>query len=83
MPNCGTQCILCDLPIRFDTYKGCSHGCRYCFTQRKININKIKKHESVESLRKFINFERKHEISWCDWKIPLHWGRSERSIPAN
>ena len=28
---------LCGLPIRVDTYKTCSHGCRYCFSNdRKI-----------------------------------------------
>ncbi|GMB10860.1 MAG: DNA repair photolyase [Candidatus Improbicoccus devescovinae] len=74
MPSCGTQCILCDLPIRFDTYRGCSHGCKYCFTQRNFDIKKIKKHESLKSLKKFINFERNGDINWCDWKIPLHWG---------
>ena len=24
MPSCGSQIFLCDVPIRFDTYKGCS-----------------------------------------------------------
>lgn len=24
--KCGSQVILCNLPIRFDTYKGCSTG---------------------------------------------------------
>ncbi len=31
MPECGSQVILCDLPVRMDTYKGCSHNCKYCF----------------------------------------------------
>lgn len=33
--KCGSQIVLCNLPIRFDTYVGCSHGCRYCFVQKK------------------------------------------------
>ena len=45
MPDCGSQIVLCDVPIRFDTYKGCSHGCKYCFVYRKYNISKIKKAE--------------------------------------
>lgn len=34
--KCGSQIILCNLPVRFDTYRGCSHGCRYCFAQKKF-----------------------------------------------
>ena len=75
MPSCGSQCILCDLPIRFDNYKGCSHGCRYCFTQRKNkNLNKVKLYEGVKALSNFINGKRNQETNWCDWKIPIHWG---------
>ena len=49
--KCGSQVILCNLPIRFDTYKGCSHGCRYCFAQKKRNIGKIERDETVEAMR--------------------------------
>ena len=52
--KCGTQVILCNLPVRFDTYKGCSHGCKYCFAQKKQNIAKIQRDETVEALRSFI-----------------------------
>ena len=45
MPNCGSQCWLCDLPIRFDTYKGCSHACRYCFANAKRDLTDIKPFE--------------------------------------
>lgn len=76
MPNCGTQCWLCDLPIRFDTYKGCSHYCAYCFVTRahKVDLSEIKPAESVASLKKFIAGGRNAECSWADWDIPLHWG---------
>lgn len=74
MPKCGTQVILCNLPVRFDTYYGCTHGCRYCFAQKKRGIAKVGRDEGVESLRSFINGNRNHETRWCDWKIPLHWG---------
>ena len=74
MPNCGSQCYLCDLPIRFDTYKGCSHGCRYCFANKFSDISKIEKGESPAVLMSFINGNRSKETIWCDWNIPLHWG---------
>ena len=74
MPNCGSQIILCDLPIRFDTYTGCSHACQYCFVFKKYDISKIKQGESIESLRSFISGSRNTETNWCDWDIPLHWG---------
>ena len=72
--KCGSQVVLCNLPIRFDTYKGCSHGCKYCFAQKKANITKIQRDETVEALRSFIEGKRSRETAWCDWNIPIHWG---------
>ena len=76
MPRCGSQCFLCDYPIRFDTYRGCSHGCKYCFFQRngKGKLNKITILERPKALRKFVNGVRNLSTNWADWKIPLHWG---------
>lgn len=74
MPKCGSQCWLCDLPIRFDTYKGCEHGCRYCFAQRKRPNEIIETDESAKTLLKFIQGERTRSTEWCDWNIPIHWG---------
>lgn len=74
MPNCGTQCYLCDLPIRFDTYKGCSHGCKYCFTQKKIDISTVETGEGPQALINFISGQRAADTNWADWDIPLHWG---------
>lgn len=74
MPRCGSQITLCDLPIRFDTYKGCSHACKYCFVKRKTNIANIETDESATSLLNFIKGGRNQETSWCDWNIPIHWG---------
>lgn len=70
----GSQVFLCDVPIRYDTYEGCSHGCKYCFAQRKIDISYIKPLSNLNQLEKFINKERAKLVSWCDWDIPLHWG---------
>lgn len=72
--KCGSQVILCNLPVRFDTYKGCSHGCKYCFAQKKQNIAKIQRDETVEALRSFVEGKRGRETAWCDWNIPIHWG---------
>lgn len=74
MPKCGSQIILCDLPVRFDTYEGCGHACRYCFVKRKNDISKIKNGEKAESLRAFINGNRTRDLKWLDWDIPLHFG---------
>ena len=56
--KCGSQIILCNLPVRFDTYRGCSHGCRYCFAQKKNDISHIERDESVDGLRSFIEGKR-------------------------
>ena len=74
MPKCGSQITICDLPIRFDTYKGCSHLCSYCFVQLKYNIAHIEKGEGPASLLKFIQGHRDQTTNWCDWNIPIHWG---------
>lgn len=74
MPDCGSQVTLCDVPIRYDTYAGCGHGCTYCFTSRKVDIKKIKPGESPDALRRWIEGKRSKSTAWCDWEIPLHWG---------
>lgn len=74
MPSCGSQIFLCDVPVRFDTYKGRSHNCKYCFVQRKKDISDIDKGETAKALTNFINGHRGKDLNWCDWNIPLHWG---------
>lgn len=74
MPRCGSQIILCDLPVRFDTYEGCSHACSYCFVNRKRDISKIHLGESAKALTDFISGKRGVETNCFDWDIPLHWG---------
>jgi len=61
------------MPVRFDTYSGCGHGCSYCFVRRKRGL-KIDLGESYIALTNFINGKRNNETKWCDWDIPLHWG---------
>lgn len=74
MPLTGSQLTLCDVPVRFDNYKGCSHACQYCFANRKRSIDDIGNGESVGSLKAFIEGQRNAALSWCDWDIPIHWG---------
>ena len=74
MPTCGSKITICDLPIRFDTYQGCTHMCQYCFVQMKYDIAKVETGESLQSLQRFIGGQRPGEVSWCDWDIPIHWG---------
>lgn len=74
MIRCGSQCLTCDYPIHMDTYKGCGHGCRYCFVRRKYAINDAKPTDTTRSLRRFIQGGRTFETKWCDWDIPIHWG---------
>lgn len=73
MPKSGSQIPHCNLPVRYDTYEGCSHACSYCFVKRK-NTLAVVDGESVSSLRKFIEGARNQDTNWCDWDIPLHWG---------
>lgn len=72
--DCGSQVILCEYPIRLDTYEGCSHDCRYCFARNKRDITKVKPLNSAKAVRDFANGKRSQATNWCDWDIPLHWG---------
>lgn len=73
--ECGSQIAICDMPIHFDNYVGCSHACEYCFVKRFKDIKKIKPVNcSYNSLKRFIEGNRSLKISWCDWDIPVHWG---------
>lgn len=74
MISCGKQCLTCDFPVHMDTYRGCSHGCLYCATRKKYNIDNVQALPSEKSLRNFIDGKRTAETKWCDWNIPLHWG---------
>lgn len=71
---CGSQVVLCEYPIRFDTYTGCSHGCKYCFARTKVDLEKITAHNCVGQLESFIAGNRTSCTEWCDWPIPVHWG---------
>jgi len=75
MPQCGSHILWCDIPIRFDTYRGCSYGCLYCREHKKCRANNIPEtNEGIKALKNFIEGKRTHDTKWCDWNIPLQWG---------
>lgn len=74
MINCGSACLACDYPIHIDTYRGCSHGCKYCFANDKKDVRVIKPERCDGSLRNFVNGKRSLTTIPFDWQIPLHWG---------
>ena len=74
MPTTGSQCYLCDLPVHFDIYKGCSHQCQYCFAKKFKDLSDIKPNEGLQALKNFIEGKRDKTTNWCDWNIPLHIG---------
>lgn len=74
MIACGSQCMVCDYPVHLDTYRGCTHGCKYCFANETVDVSIIKPLGSVVGVKKFIAGSRTRTTKFIDWKIPLHWG---------
>ena len=52
--NVSSKFAVCGLPIRVDTYKTCTFGCKYCFAEnRKImGYNKVLQVANIPSIRK-------------------------------
>ena len=74
MIDCNSLAAKCEVPIRFDNYRGCSHNCKYCFVHRYNDISKIEDLGCIDELKNFIAGKRNVNTNWCDWDIPLHWG---------
>ena len=49
--NVSSKFAICGLPIRLDTYKTCSFGCKYCFA----------------NCRKIMEFKKKLKVANIDW----------------
>lgn len=63
--NVSSKFAICWLPIRVDTYKTCSYGCRYCFANCR-KIMEFKKNLQVWDMDKVEN--RLYRI-FSKWKI--------------
>lgn len=73
MIGCGTQCLVCDYPIHMDSYRGCEHGCLYCFANEKGD-KRIERLHQKKDLIAFIQGRRNSETRFIDWNIPIHFG---------
>jgi len=76
MAHCNSDCWLCDLPVGTDPYKGCSHGCTYCFARRFSGQigEEPENGDSPSSLKAFIEGKRDDTTSFVDWNIPIRIG---------
>ncbi len=85
MPRTSSYCSTCAYSIIFDTYKGCAHGCTYCFSNFRKNYDRhVKNFESAASLKSFILGKRTGREAWAGWNIPISWGRnSDPFIPRD
>ena len=52
--NVSSKFAICGLPIRVDTYKTCSFGCRYCFAENReiMKYAKVLQIANIDSMRK-------------------------------
>lgn len=76
-PSVTSQFRICPIPFHFDTYRGCSYGCIYCFARDFIEFsrrNKDEKHRkqsflegnSPQGLRKWIEKVNTSEYNYKD-----------------
>ena len=62
----SSKFAICGLPLRMDTYKSCSFGCKYCFSNNR-EVMKFDKHLSVA------------DVGWLDNKLEKVLIRDEAS----
>jgi len=74
----GSQSVLCSMPFRYDTYRGCTHGCLYCFATKANKKFKTKEEYytniedgDVKSLEAFL---KKPKLEPYMENTPIHWG---------
>lgn len=82
--NVSSKFAICGLPIRVDSYKTCSFGCKYCFAENReiMKFNKIIQVGNVKQVERKLNkiFDKK-EIDNTNFLdvlisegITWHWG---------
>lgn len=80
--DCGSQVVLCEYPIRLDTYEGCSHDCRYCFARMKRDISNVKPLHCAEQVRAFRRREQDLHHQLVRLAHPAALGRAFRPVSA-
>ena len=75
------QVKLCSMPVRFDDYRGCAHGCLYCFATKANKKYKTKEEffnsvtsEEIKDLENFL--KNPSNMPYVN-KVPIHWGGDE------
>lgn len=71
--DCGSQVILCEYPIRLDTYEA-ALTIALLLRKEQARHSAVKPFHCVEQVKRFVSGKRTLETNWCDWDIPLHWG---------
>lgn len=73
----------CSLPLRLDSYRGCTHGCLYCFSERLNNRRKGFRRNVLSAdpghfsrLMASLNKGQKRGVirSCLEKKVPVHFG---------
>lgn len=82
--NTSSKFAICGLPIRIDSYKTCSFGCRYCFSENR-EIMKFKKDLQIANIssleKRLYRIFQKNEVNkdnvldvLIENGITWHWG---------
>jgi len=85
IPHCGASVLHCDLPIRYDTYRGgCVFQCSYCTEIIHGRFNP-RPFESFKALQSFINGYRNEDTSWLspETRLTIHWGVLSDPFPPS
>lgn len=80
----SSKIAICGLPLRVDSYKFCSFGCKYCFSNNR-KIGEVSRYLQIANVQNFKNtLKRVHEDSNINKEslidnllaedITLHWG---------
>lgn len=82
--NVSSKFAICGLPIRIDSYKTCSFGCKYCFAENReimkyqkiIQVGNVKTVENkLKKIfdKKEVNYDNLLDVLIND-RITWHWG---------
>jgi DNA repair photolyase len=87
-PRLSSQYIFCPVPFTLDSFAGCPHNCRYCFSYFNYILNEATKKKVFEETKEGVDIEHirrifnnnprnEKERELCEFvkrKIPVHWG---------